>query len=667
MIDCWKALIKEKKEIAKDTFEVTFEVENRYFNFTPGQYIWIELLGLMYSDQSGARRAFSIATSPNKLPRFSILFRNTQSGFKKSLLEMPIDTPVNVYGPFGFMQLPVSKESGVVFVAGGVGVAPFMSMLRWANEHGVQDKMILFYANSSTDRAVYLEELKNMQKQNSNFTLYDFEGTLESSMIFKALNTNFKYKWFVIGPEPFVTQIGYEILKQIKNHNDVYFEEYYPQDFGGKKINEKEIYSLEMFKLASDQSPNHLVITDINGKIIYANQAAADTTGYSIPEMLNQTPRLWGGLMPKEFYGNLWHVVKDEKKMFAGEIKNRKKNGEYYIADARISPIIDNSGALVGFVGSEQDITHQKHDMQHLVAMNKITKSLFYSQSLTDAFEEVLQVVCTKFEWIMGEIWSLDFNEDKLIWIASWHDPSIDAMKFITESRNMNFIYGESLPGKVWEKQKALCVKDLMSDPKFSRNEIAYESKLNSAVGFPVITSKGIYAVIVFYSKDIIELDEELENVFEALGKEIGQYIDKRDLEKKLFDNEKRFRALIENSEDVIVLLDSAGNIIFQSNSVKKVLGYEANDLLGKNFKTSLGELINTNELDKLIKMFYELLKSPGKTYTVNTLIKHKNGNEIEIELNGVNMLNDDSVSAIVINYREAKKHTDGNLVQENK
>ncbi|KKS17318.1 MAG: PAS domain S-box, partial [Candidatus Uhrbacteria bacterium GW2011_GWB1_41_7] len=59
---------------------------------------------------------------------------------------------------------------------------------------------------------------------------------------------------------------------------------------------------LQKFKLAVENASEHIIITDPNGKILYANAAAQKVTGFSLPELLGNTPRLWGGLMDPKYY-----------------------------------------------------------------------------------------------------------------------------------------------------------------------------------------------------------------------------------------------------------------------------------------------------------------------------------------------------------------------------
>jgi PAS domain S-box-containing protein len=130
------------------------------------------------------------------------------------------------------------------------------------------------------------------------------------------------------------------------------------RDISGRKKLEQD---LGTYKLAIENATNHIVITDLDGKVIFANEAVTRITGYSHEEVVGNNPRLWGRQMDKTFFENMWHVIKIEKKPFVGELINKRKSGEQYTAQASISPIIDASGVLIGFVGVEVDITDYKH------------------------------------------------------------------------------------------------------------------------------------------------------------------------------------------------------------------------------------------------------------------------------------------------------------------
>lgn len=114
------------------------------------------------------------------------------------------------------------------------------------------------------------------------------------------------------------------------------------------------------FKQAVDGVSDNVIIASPEGVITYANASAERITGYPVSEIIGKKPSLWGGQMPKEFYQNFWKIIKEDKKPFWGEIKNRRKNGELYEAEIHVSPILDEKGELQFFVGIEKDLSRRK-------------------------------------------------------------------------------------------------------------------------------------------------------------------------------------------------------------------------------------------------------------------------------------------------------------------
>ncbi|OGD76885.1 hypothetical protein A2368_04840 [Candidatus Collierbacteria bacterium RIFOXYB1_FULL_49_13] len=116
----------------------------------------------------------------------------------------------------------------------------------------------------------------------------------------------------------------------------------------------------KILQLAVDNASDHIIITDPEGVIIYANKAVGSITGFSPQEVVGKkagSKELWGGQMPIEFYKNLWHTIKIAKKPFFDLINNKRKNGEIYTAETHITPVLDDQGQVISFVGIERDVT----------------------------------------------------------------------------------------------------------------------------------------------------------------------------------------------------------------------------------------------------------------------------------------------------------------------
>ncbi len=113
---------------------------------------------------------------------------------------------------------------------------------------------------------------------------------------------------------------------------------------------------LAKFKMVIDQSLDHTIITDQEGKILYANAAAEELTGYSLDEMIGKTPALWGRQMSREFYATFWDIIRLKKQVFEGELTNRRKDGKRYRAYLRVIPVLDGDKRVLYFIGFERFI-----------------------------------------------------------------------------------------------------------------------------------------------------------------------------------------------------------------------------------------------------------------------------------------------------------------------
>ena len=120
---------------------------------------------------------------------------------------------------------------------------------------------------------------------------------------------------------------------------------------------------LKKFQLAVENASDHIIITNPDGIVLYANRAVKKITGFDSAEVINKkagTKELWGGIMDQDFYEKLWYRIKTEKRSFEGELKNKRKDGDEYEVAASITPILDEFDNVIFFVAIERDITKAK-------------------------------------------------------------------------------------------------------------------------------------------------------------------------------------------------------------------------------------------------------------------------------------------------------------------
>ncbi|PWD98933.1 PAS domain S-box protein [Marinilabilia rubra] len=143
---------------------------------------------------------------------------------------------------------------------------------------------------------------------------------------------------------------------------------------------EKELYCLDIdissqkeamnewkkYQQLVEQSPNTIVLTDLDGVIEYVNPGFEELTGYSAEEAKGSKPGILGaGDTPVEVYRDLWETIKSGRE-WRGVFKNKKKDGEIYYESAVISPVYDTNGSMTHFAAIKEDITAERHMIQAL-------------------------------------------------------------------------------------------------------------------------------------------------------------------------------------------------------------------------------------------------------------------------------------------------------------
>jgi ferredoxin-NADP reductase len=156
-------------QVAEGTMAFQFE-KPPHFDFKSGQSADVTLPDPPETDSEGNTGTFSIASSPfeNHL-MFTTRMRDT--AFKRSLKEVPLGTEVKIAPAMGSFTLHKNPAKAAVFLAGGIGITPFLSIVRQADHDRLSHKLHLFYSNRRPEDTAFLEALQMLEKSNPNFQL----------------------------------------------------------------------------------------------------------------------------------------------------------------------------------------------------------------------------------------------------------------------------------------------------------------------------------------------------------------------------------------------------------------------------------------------------------------------------------------------------------------
>ena len=163
------ARLMKREEVAEGTMAFHF-AKPADFQFRPGQFIDMTLLNPPETDGEGNIRTFSLAGAPFE-GDLMIATRMRDTAFKRVLRNAGMGLEVKIEGPSGSFVLHKNPEKPGVFLAGGIGITPFLSIVRQAAHDKAPQQLYLFYSNRRPEDAAFLDLLAETAKQNPNFHL----------------------------------------------------------------------------------------------------------------------------------------------------------------------------------------------------------------------------------------------------------------------------------------------------------------------------------------------------------------------------------------------------------------------------------------------------------------------------------------------------------------
>lgn len=171
--------LKRHELIAEGTMAFYFEKPTE-FKFKAGQAIDVTLISPRETDVEGNTRAFSIVSAPFE-DELVVATRLRDTAFKRELSRLVPGSSVRVTGPFGSFGLHDDPAKAAVFLAGGIGITPIISILRQAAHDQQRHRLFLLYSNRRPEDAAFLDELQRLERANPNFRLIGVMTQLKNS------------------------------------------------------------------------------------------------------------------------------------------------------------------------------------------------------------------------------------------------------------------------------------------------------------------------------------------------------------------------------------------------------------------------------------------------------------------------------------------------------
>ena len=376
-----------------------------------------------------------------------------------------------------------------------------------------------------------------------------------------------------------------------------------------KKINSSNLEKELKLSEAVEQSANTVIITDINGNIEYVNEKFVQLTEYSRSEVIGSNPSiLKSGKHKDKFYKNLWKTINSGKQWY-GEFKNLKKNGDTYWESATISPIFNKSGKIINFIALKEDISKKKDIEKALKIRNIEFKKLNRNYKVLNKELLSLNVKLKEQSNKFIDIFNIP---NECIFIQEIETGIITEVNHAITSM-FGYLHSEIIGSKF----------DIFNTGFKPYRQKDAEEKIRNTIKvgnqtFEWLTKKKngeLFWVEVILKIGKIRGKQSILGLIKDISK-------RKEQEKILIESEERFRAIFENSPDIIIFTQVEGEKTISVNKTfTRITGFSSEDVNNKSAK-ELNIWVDENEHNKL-----QLLLSKKKSVdNFEALLKKKSG-----------------------------------------
>ncbi len=307
----------------------------------------------------------------------------------------------------------------------------------------------------------------------------------------------------------------------------------------------------------------------------------------------------------------------------------------------------DRSGLALYWLGVQLDITERKeaeealkegeeryrNQSRELALLHQVRSALAQELDPPSVFSEVVEAIAETYGYTQVSAYLLEGEELVLQHQVGYHQ----VIERIPLSQGVS--------GRTVSTGQPVLIEDVRADQDF----LGAIENITSEICVPLFDEGEAVGFINVESRGGVKLTRKDLDLMVALGEHVSVALSRARLHARVRRSEERFRALTQNSSDLITLLDADGTIRYQSLAIERILGYSSDELLGKNGL----DYVHPKDLRRVEKAFTEGLKDPERRPSVEYRFRHADGSWVWLESVGTNLLDDPGIGEYVLNSRD--------------
>ncbi|MEX0929115.1 MAG: response regulator [Balneolales bacterium] len=416
-----------------------------------------------------------------------------------------------------------------------------------------------------------------------------------------------------------------------------------------------------------------VIRTDADKRIVLLNSVAANLTGWSEEEAkgrnLDDVLKFIDEETAQPVHDPVSHSLEEDNPGSKQQFLLTSKTGAETPVDYSCTLIKGSQNELIGVVTVIHNITERRRSEQlieHRLTLEKALDEVarLLLKNTSPHFTNILKMLGTAMEADRGFIYNFRKDYKKVDNTHEWCNAGNEPLQGGLQDLDVS---PSSWCLNKLEKGESIIIDDVdgmpvLADPEKTLLEIYQTSALQMV---PMQDADGkLTGFIGFHATgEAVEWSEQDLQILRVVSEMITSYQIRKKAEEDLKSSEIRFRSLIQNSSDLISVIDQKGNFLYQSPSIESILGFRADELINRN----VFDFIHPQEKDSIKhKTLRSIHNKDNELLNLEFRIKHKKGSWRDLEAVGKNMLFDSRIEGIVINSRDVtlRKKAERDLIK---
>lgn len=455
-----------------------------------------------------------------------------------------------------------------------------------------------------------------------------------------------------------------ERTSELKSSNENLVSEIKNRERIEKSLRESE----GRFRQMADSAPVLIWMSDKEKLATYFNQGWTDFTGRNMLEDLGNGWLENIHADDKQRYLDVYNIAFDNREIYELEYRLKTSAGDYrWILEKGVPRYEGNE--FIGYIGSGSDIHSKKRTERYLRIQYTVSKSLTESKTIDEAVTRIIENICQELQWDFGIIWLR--SGKKLVQGALWSKEQHYTEDYSEiYDKTYTFEKGIGIPGSVWKENRSRWIENIETGDNVVRKEGLLKIGLRSALAFP-IEGNELIGVVECFSASRFTPKEDLLEVLETVGRQIGSYIERKRVEEQLKESYdelenrvkertvelantlnkllkeieiketlqnklKLFAHAIKGVRECIYITDLNGNTLFVNSAFESIYGYHEGELIGRQIPMLYDGNITPELRDDILT---QSVRGGWKGELKN---KRKDGSDVDIYLSSSAIRNDE-------------------------